>query len=187
MTTTRNDLATDLLSKIARTARFQPTAGIIDTDDCQQEMTLRLINRLDQDPERLNDTPSRLICDATRNGAWKAARSEWIYAKYVRGEAGLPVACADDDDDDFYPGIEDFAADPGVSPEEAVIRREHYEIYTQVIDSLTPANKILVQMLSQGESESHIAAALGISRPAVTQRKKTVEKYLKAALTAAYL
>ena len=171
------DRLVELLPAINRRAAFVGSHTLT-ADDVAQEMALSILERAAKTPNLENQKDAYILNAAYLHGGINAARHERLcHENHV---ADAVVACDSSNDDDGEPEFNIFVpADSDVTPEDALIHSEAIEI---TMSKLSPSNRKLVAMLYIGYSETEIAKALHISRPAVSQRKRVIANVLAAAM-----
>jgi RNA polymerase sigma factor (sigma-70 family) len=170
--TTRNQRIENLSRRIRRVSRYQQfQTSILDHDDVEQEMALRVLEHAESHPNYLEQTDAYILKDAYYAGL-QSRRKEVVYMSYVHEEDDITAVRPSDDDMD----MEVFELIPAeeITPEEAAIMREEIKKIEKAVANLSPTNQIIVKMLLEGYSESEIADELKISRPAVSQHKQTI-------------
>ena len=175
---------TDLTPRLMAYARFVHSIQL-DLPDVQQEMFLALLEKDRKQPAFASQTDAYLV----RYALWMAqhaAEKTWTYDSHVartvnqtreahNGRA-QPDRDYSSDEIIFY----DLTPDPDAAdPAEVTEQRETLEALLSAVQEMSPSNQTLVKMIYLGYSESEIAEHLGISRPAVTQRKATIARAVK--------
>ncbi len=167
-----NDRLISFTPNIARIARA--TAGTLseyDHEDIQQTIYLKLLERAASDPTFAARSDSELLTFAQWRGRHKASAGR-TYTKYVE-----PEDFYQDDHGDEISNLEMIAAE-GDDPEEACIRHEAIGDLEQIMAQLDPINRQIVWMLYRGYSQNEIAAALKLTKGAISQRKQKIASYL---------
>lgn len=170
-----NQKLIDLQPRITRSAAYNETDRT-SADDIAQEIYLDILERAAKNPSLYEQTDAYILWQSVRNGGGHAVRSETRYAAHLQSVS----AAADEDGEE----MDWYEVTPGSSPDPAEAA-ELDETLAEIIEGiykLSPENKQIVSMLYLGYSESEIAAKLGVSRPAITQRKATIRKQLSCAL-----
>lgn len=158
------------IHRVAHYEQFQ--TALLDRDDVEQEMTLRVLEHAQSIPNYINQTDSYILRDAFFGGLMQR-RSEKIYLSYVNGE---DYQVCNDNDGYIDISVFELIPDSTPNPEDAAILQEEISTLEQAIVKMTPSNQQIVKMLLEGYSESEIADHLKISRPAVSQRKQTIAR-----------
>jgi len=170
------DRLVELLPAINRRAAFVGSHTLT-ADDVAQEMALSILERAAKNPNLENQKNAYILYDAYMNGGLHSARHERLCHEKHLADAVLACDSSNDNDE---PEFNVFVpADSDVTPEDALIHSEAIEI---TMSKLSPSNRKLVAMLYIGYSETEIAKALHISRPAVSQRKRVIANVLAAAM-----
>lgn len=123
-------------------------------DDLYQTMALSILERAAKDPAFIRQNDAYICCFA----GWMAkhaAESDRARARFYQE--------LEEEMDFVYLGVQE----PG--PETAYLTREAVQAIVDAARSRSPRQQQIVQMLYAGYRNSEIAAALGVSRPAVTQ------------------
>lgn len=160
----------------------------VDPDDLAQDMALRMMERALAEPSRLDQKDAYLVNDAFLNGGCHSARRVRTYSKYVDPHVLVTDECRDEIDDDLFGDNPNFSITEIIpvseedDPETAAERSDTIDAILDVVRGLSESNRAVVRMLVLGYSEAEIAAELGVSRPAISQRKDTIAKVLARAL-----
>lgn len=177
MNTSINPRLESLQPRILATARrihaSQPIPELVEVDDIQQEIAIRILERAAVIPTLADQTDAYLMIDASRNGGMRTCIKATIYRKYVSEEIAVS---ADDNDDDV--SIISILPDGSESVESQVLYREMFASLMDRMQSLTPESREVIELSMNGLSDSEIASELGVSRSAICQRRKTACKYL---------
>lgn len=139
----------------------------LDQEDVQQEMYAALLERGAKDPDFAGQRDAYLVRYATWSAKHAASRT-YTYDSHVQRET-LEGA-------DPLETITDYTTDPA----EIVERNLQLESLIEQLQALSPENQTVVKMIYLGYSESEISDELHISRPAVSQRKKTIQSQISA-------
>lgn len=164
MTPTIHDRLTDLTPRMLAYARTIQSPEL-DADDLYQEMALAIVERDQRDPAFLDQQDAYL----TQYGTWQAkhaAEKSYSYHGHVtqlEDAAGMYCLLGDD---------------PDADPVQAAETAETIDELLEMVQALDPKNQQVVRLLYCGYSESEIARELHISRPAVSQRKRTIARAL---------
>lgn len=150
-----------------------------DIDDRYQDAVLGLLERAARDPEFGGQRDAYILQAAI----WYAGHARQRAATYVTYVESLEADHAvhdrimDDEEDldvyDVLPGSGD--------PARLVERRESLEQVVRAVKKQSPTNQAIVSSLISGVSESQTAANLGLSRPALSQRKATIRQAIARA------
>lgn len=165
-----------LAPKISRISRS--TAGTFseyDPDDLCQHICLKLLERAAADPAFAARSDEELLTFAIWRARSKAEAGR-TYTRYVDAEVFI-----EEDGDEI--SVLEMMPSGEINPEDAVIQSETLRQIDAIVQDLTPVNRQIVEMLYLGHSQVEIAAALGISKSAVTQRKTTIAHLLTEALS----
>jgi RNA polymerase sigma factor (sigma-70 family) len=138
-------------------------------DDIAHYMIERLLTRCADDPSFINRDDGYWLRYAKWMGYHLLQRTI-IYNRFTSKET--MIALKNSDPDELSERITDL--DPEANPEKAY----ELEELRKVINSLPPHNRKLAAMLMIGYTKSEVADAIGISRPAVSQRLSTIKKVL---------
>lgn len=168
------DRLVELLPAITRKAGYVASQTLAH-DDIVQEMALAILERAAKRPGLENQKNAYILWDAYMNGGVHAARHERLC--HEQHASSVMVEC-DTEDDDFSIGAV-IPVDSQIMPEDALIQSEG--IYN-AMHNLNATNRQVLSMLYLGYSETEIAHTLHISRPAVSQRKRTIAKTLAATM-----
>ena len=136
----------------------------LDSADIQQEMALALLERDQVDPAFSVQEPSYLAWYATWQAKHAAGKAR-TYAGHIQpvDDAQMEIIlCGKSDEDD--------------DPARIAEKQEEMEMLLAQVATLTPENQAVIRMTYLGYSTKEIAAELGISPPAVSQRKKTIRR-----------
>jgi RNA polymerase sigma factor (sigma-70 family) len=165
-----------LQPRITKTAKYIHAPGL-ESDDLEQIMALRILERAAQIHDLENQSDSYLMQDAYRNGGLKAAIKDTIYTKYVDSEDALQPA----DDENEFDGLDFTEIIPSkyMSVEDTIIIREETRQIEKAIKDMNPKYKTVVRLLVVGYSESEIAAYMGVTKSAISQRKAVLRKTLQ--------
>lgn len=135
-------------------------------EDILQEIVLKLLERAHQDPTFASRSDKELLIFAQWRGRHLAEKGR-IYTGYVQEEEYLS-----------NDGVEisnfEFIAGDDPNPEHACIELEELEELERIAATLDPTNRRIVRMLYQGYSSVEIAAHLGVTKGAVSQRKAII-------------
>jgi RNA polymerase sigma factor (sigma-70 family) len=144
----------------------------LDPEDTLQSICLALLERAAKEPEFASQEDA-YICQYAKWSAWHLLQHSNIYNDYVEGEKWTA--------DEEYNEISEFEYIPceDPEPEEMFERYEAERMLALTVKDLAPENRTVVKMLYVGYSRAEIATKLHISRPAVTQRIKTIRKALR--------
>lgn len=140
-------------------------------DDLFQEMAVSYINRTARDPKFTAQKDAYIANELTWD-AQNVAEKGRVYNRYMDSEHIFS-----DDDGDEISSFE-LIASSAPNPEDAYIETETLEALSEAILSLTPENQQIVKMIYLGYSQVEIAVKMGISKPAITQRKATIARVL---------
>lgn len=165
-TPTIHDRLTDLTPRMLTYARAIPP-GELEPDDLYQEMALAIVERSQKDPRFLEQQDAYV----TQFGTWRAKHA--AERGYRQAARTTPL---EDGEADMYC----LVSDPSEDPEEAAEQAEALDELVEMVLELTPENQSVVKLIYLGYSESEIATRLHISRPAVSQRKRTIARLLAA-------
>lgn len=141
----------------------------MEREDVQQEMALALLEKSNQDPAFAEQNDSYLTWYATWSAKNIASKSR-TYDSHVQEEAAIP---------DTGEGADMYLALPDDDPAVIVEQRENFDELLSMLSELSTENQTVVKMTFHGYDTQEIAAVLGISSPAVSQRKKTIRNTLK--------
>jgi RNA polymerase sigma factor (sigma-70 family) len=108
-------------------------------------------------------------------GGWRAIwRCRCEAGKSHPAAAANEVGALDEINDDEF----NFVPGPDKTPEQVVTENEETSELRSVFSNLSTDNRGVLVMLYHGYSKTEIAEAMGISKPAVTQRVQTIAKKL---------
>lgn len=170
--TSANERISELAPRLnARARAIAAASPEHDPDDLFQEMALAIIDRTNRDASFISQKDAYILQFATWFGKNRASASR-TYGKYVGQE--MMIKAEDGDTISSF----DLIGDNTQNPERQYIRMETAEDLGERIKTLTPHNQQIVAMIYLGYSQVEIAKELGISKPAVTQRKATIAKTL---------
>jgi RNA polymerase sigma factor (sigma-70 family) len=161
-----------------KAAQFSPDG---DWEEMYQTILKGLLERNEKDVEFFNQTDA-YICKYAEYMAKHAARKARVYLRYV-DEEGYEVDPEDSNED------ADSRLDIEVNRErliQSICRVEievmHSELTGAIVegcDELTVENLKVVYLLYMGYKQVEIAEIMGISKPAVSQRIKTIASTLQ--------
>jgi RNA polymerase sigma factor (sigma-70 family) len=132
-----------------------------DADDIYQEMIMTLITVSKQSPDFLSQKPSFIITKLTWCAKNKANASR-IWTRYCPPDQ--LVTDPDGDETSFF----EMVAGPSPTPEKEVIMQELRDALQDLMETLTPRQRQVMTMLSQGYKPSEIAAEIGVTKSAIT-------------------
>lgn len=163
-----NDRLTSLTPRLTHIARdLVGSLSEHTAEDILQEIVLKLLERAHQDPTFASRSDKELLIFAQWRGRHLAEKGR-IYTGYVQEEEYLSNAN----------GVEissfEFIAGDDPNPEQACIELEELEALERIAAALDPTNRRIVRMLYQGYSSVEIAAHLGVTKGAVSQRKAII-------------
>jgi RNA polymerase sigma factor (sigma-70 family) len=171
-------LETRLVMIAKKAAQFSPDG---DWEEMYQTILKGLLERNEKDAEFFNQTDA-YICKYAEYMAKHAARKARVYLRYV-DEEGYEVDPEDSNED------ADSRLDIEVNRErliQSICRVEievmHSELTGAIVegcDELTAENLKVVYLLYMGYKQVEIAEIMGISKPAVSQRIKTIASTLQ--------
>ena len=144
----------------------------LDAEDTLQSVCLALLEKAAVEPEFASQEDA-YICQYAKWSAWHLLQSTKTYNDYVEAEKWTVDSEGEE--------VSEFEYIPCTDPEPEQ-RAESYEserLLAEVVRQLAPENRVVVKMLYVGYSRAEIASKLQISRPAVTQRIKTIQKALR--------
>ncbi len=156
------------------------------TDDLFQEAILVIMQRALNDATFLENKDAYII----QAGFWAAqhrCETSRVYTNHLYEEtaiAGTALAAAQqvggttNSDEEEDGELIDMFCDPDLTPEASLQYGQAVSDLVEAVKKCSPTNQAIIRRLAAGESESEIAAALGITRPAVSQRKKTIAAQL---------
>lgn len=166
----------------ARNPYNQTMAAPEPADDLYQQAVLTIIERAETNPEFLNQNDFYIV----QAGVWAASHQvekQQVIERHTWEDSGNNPENWDCELGTDAVEVNDWSIneliDSIIDPEEAVIRSEHLRNLIDAVRRLSPDNQAIVKMLGEGIPESKIAEALHISRPAVSQRKKTIAANLR--------
>lgn len=139
--------------------RYAPGTGQ-DPEDLRQSFVLTFLERQACDPSFIEQKNAFQLIAAK----WQALHSVTKEDTYRRH-----VDILEEDQLELIPG-------EGNNPEDLIIESESAEEILAIVEHLTSENQTVIRMIYLGYNESEIAQMLGISRPAVSQRKQTIRK-----------
>ncbi len=167
----------DLTPRLKRKAQYVSNkSSQMDADDAFQEMVVSILEHAESDPDFIKQTDAYIINQA----AWDTghvARSYRTYSRY-----NLPDLEIGRDQDDCPQTIIDITPD-SFDLEADVLEMIEMESLAVAIRHLTPENSTLVTLLYKGYNNLEIAAEMGISPSAVSQRKGTIRRQLASFMT----
>jgi len=167
----------DLSPRLQRRSRsLAHTCNEHTADDLYQDMAVSYLVRTQRQPEFASQTDAYIFTDLTWD-AQNVAEKGRTYNRYMDSEHIFS-----DDEGDEVSSFE-LIASGEPNPEDSYIDTEAIEALSAAILTLTPENQQIVKMIYLGYSQVEIAAQLGVSKPAITQRKATIEKALLQALS----
>ena len=158
-----------LTPRLIAKSHFIPSDHL-EPDDLQQEMFIALLEKAQAAPGFAEQKDAYLVRYATWM-AKHAAERTWTYSSHVESQT-LSLA----GEDEVFDNFSDDNADPAYLVEQS----EELEEMLSRLQDLSPENRTVVKMIYLGYTESEIATELGISRPAVTQRKRTIARAISA-------
>jgi DNA-directed RNA polymerase specialized sigma24 family protein len=169
-----SDLQPRINATACRVFSSQPIPGLLDKDDIQQNINLRILERAAQIPNLPEQTDAYIMTDAARNGGFRSCIKEVIYLKYVQPESILRPDFEDDEENEFP--ITEFIAASGESPEDQVAFRQTLQTVIDRAEQLSPNSRDLLVLSLNGLADSEIAAELGVTRSAICQRRKRLAR-----------
>lgn len=170
------DRLVDLLPAINRKAAFVGSHTLT-ADDIAQEMALSILERAAKTPDLVNQKDAYILNAAYLHGGINGARHERLCHEKHMANAMVASDSSYDEDDDY--SFDEVVPVSNTTPEDEYLQ---FEGLFDTLNQLSLSNRKLVAMLYIGYSETEIAKALHISRPAVSQRKRVIAKVLAAAM-----
>lgn len=141
--------------------------GASEYEDVYQSMIVSLIDRADEAPEFAQQSDAYLMQFAT----WRGQNLGVTYRKHIQEDCIFS-----NDEDDETTSLVEMSAITLTTPEDLLVEDETAVELLDLVASLTPENQKIVKMLYAGYSKTEIAASMGISKPAVSQRVATIGK-----------
>ena len=145
--------------KIAKRYNYE-----IDAEDVEQDMYLALVEAHDKDPEFSNVNSQWYAMQKAEWAGMEAARKQITYRKYNAKEKY--VNGDDDDDNDSISMLELYP-----SKECTIEQYEMRDTLLSAIAALDVTCQKIVAMLYQGFTQVEIAARLGMTPAAISQKK----------------
>jgi RNA polymerase sigma factor (sigma-70 family) len=174
-TTTTTTTTIEKLSSRLNRYSYCITGPEMTSEDSYQEMVLALL-------EKAADTTTTFFDQAeayqVRYASWQAMKQAQAGRTYLKYVTSLETTTAE------HFGVEDeldiFEVFPAAGPslEDQVIADETASEIMAALSELTLTNRTVAAMIYLGYSQSEIAARLGVSKPAISERKATISKYL---------
>jgi RNA polymerase sigma factor (sigma-70 family) len=162
------DRLTPKLRSIAyRIAQGDPS-GVLDPDDIFQEMAIVLLERSEKDPEFLNQKDAYILVTCAHNGGTHKVRSSRTHYHHY--------AYTTESTDDAFDDIIDLIPSREPSPEKQVIDLEEIRAISAAYLALTPENQQVVKLLYLGDRQTEVAAVMGITPAAISQRKQVIAR-----------
>ena len=166
-------LAPRLQKKAAYLQHMSPSQT---SDDLYQEMVMALLDRMSKEPSFVNQKDGYLLQYADWV-ARKNGQADRTYRSYVDA---MPVMIGDDGE---TTAILEFIASDTPTPEQMQVFAEDADALMSIVRDLSPENQTLVKMLYYGHEQVEIAKVLGITKGAVSQRKKTVARAIASRIS----
>jgi RNA polymerase sigma factor (sigma-70 family) len=143
-----------------------------EAEDIYSSMIEAIVTKAEETPEFINQKDAYIISFATWEAKHVAEKSR-IYLRYV-DEEGIITS----DDGDEISTLDLIPSNNHQSVEDEIIERETLDELAKIIATMNTENQTVIKMLMVGCSKTEIAAKLGISKPAISQRIKTIGKTL---------
>lgn len=164
------ELQPRIWSAACRVFSSQPIPGLVEMEDIQQNMNLRILERAAQIPNLPEQTNAYIMNDAARNGGIRSCIKATIYMTYVQPEDILQTDNQDDEECEktvweFYPASE-------LTPEKEIENRETINLIQYRAMKLSEEIQEVLILSLNGYSDSEIAKKLGVSRSAICQRRR---------------
>lgn len=147
---------TQITNKLARLLRAVAGPGY-DAEELTQVAVLAILEKESKDPDFASYDDSYIV----RAGVWAARdfiRSGQLWANRQVSNSF------------------ETSPSPDSSPERAVERRQTLSDLVDAVKRLSPESQILIEMVYAGYSKSDIAARLGVSRSAVSHRRRALAR-----------
>jgi len=150
-------------------------------EDLYQIMLQKVLERNIVDPTFVEQTDAYIL-KYTEFMAKHAVKKASVYLRYV-DEEGYEIDPEDSDDDSNY-ALDLMVEREKIQQAIPAIENEvmHLELSEKIVEgyeTLSTENKKVAYMLYMGYKQTEIAESLGISKPAVSQRIKTIGNQLK--------
>jgi len=166
------------LNRTAAHVFYGQPVPMVEQEDIAQEMALRIIERVNQLPGRLDQTDAYLMIDAVRCAGNRACSNEIMYSKYVKPENALSKGNDDEDEDPV--NWEEFYNTSQPSIEDTIEKRMMLETIKKRVKELSPECQQLITFAIIGYSDTEIASKLGVSKAAISQRRDTIRRNLES-------
>jgi RNA polymerase sigma factor (sigma-70 family) len=148
---------------------------MVEQEDIAQEMVARIIERAHKIPGYDEQADAYLMIDATLSaGKHCVDREAHVYTRYVSPD--IPVSMDVSDEDGFETYITEVAPDNCPSIDDQVELNLLVESISNRMNMLDPQSRKIITMSLAGMNGAEIGRALGITKQAVEQRRKSIKK-----------